>query len=295
MDNQAKQQYSETIIGVIRQQSQLKTILSTSFYGGKKGMKKRIFSIMDTSNKKMGLIIILCVLILISGSGLGCTANIVLANNMELADNTAPPSEINTTTGVSNPNNTTVTTLSASEVTSTSGRMRGSFVNNTGSVECGFYWGTTSNPTMKEVVYTATDDSSDFSHNPMWLTPNTTYYYRAYAGSSTGEVQSFTTLPTVTNNVTAYTRNAVNIQNTSARLRGDFANNTGLIEYGFYWGTTNNPTTRIFVGTTDESYLDIVYELPGLMPDTKYYFSVYAGSSMGEVRSFTTPHWIPTM
>ena len=31
--------YSETIIGVVRQQYKRKTALSTNFYGGKKGMK----------------------------------------------------------------------------------------------------------------------------------------------------------------------------------------------------------------------------------------------------------------
>lgn len=58
-----RQQYSEAIIGVIRNQSRMQTSFSTNFYGGKKGMKNRIFSIMDTTKKKTG-VIILCSLVI---------------------------------------------------------------------------------------------------------------------------------------------------------------------------------------------------------------------------------------
>ncbi len=53
-----RQKYSETIIGVLRYRSKMNTVLSTNFYGGKKGMKKRIFSIMDMGKKKAGLALI---------------------------------------------------------------------------------------------------------------------------------------------------------------------------------------------------------------------------------------------
>lgn len=59
-----RQYYSETIIGVVRYQSKLKTVLSTHFYGGKKGMKERIFSIMDMSRKRAGSAVICGILIL---------------------------------------------------------------------------------------------------------------------------------------------------------------------------------------------------------------------------------------
>jgi len=51
-DDDTRQQYSEAIIGVVRYQSRFKTALSITFYGGKKGMKNRITSIMTTSKKK---------------------------------------------------------------------------------------------------------------------------------------------------------------------------------------------------------------------------------------------------
>lgn len=67
--------YSETIIGVVRHKSKLKTSLSTNFYGGKKGMKKRIFSIMDMSKKKVGLTVLCGALILTLGTGFTFAVN----------------------------------------------------------------------------------------------------------------------------------------------------------------------------------------------------------------------------
>lgn len=67
--------YSETIIGVIRYQSKLKTVLSTNFYGGKKGMKERIFSIMDMGKKKAGIAVICGVVVLTMGTGAVVVAN----------------------------------------------------------------------------------------------------------------------------------------------------------------------------------------------------------------------------
>lgn len=68
-DAETRQHYSEAIIGVVRYQSKMKTALSTNFYGGKKGMKKRIFSIMDTGKKRAGFAVICAALLLTLGTG----------------------------------------------------------------------------------------------------------------------------------------------------------------------------------------------------------------------------------
>lgn len=62
--------YCETIIGLLKTQSKLKTALSTNFYGGKNYMKSRISSIMDTRRKKVGLTVICAVLIMTLGIGI---------------------------------------------------------------------------------------------------------------------------------------------------------------------------------------------------------------------------------
>lgn len=72
----ARQYYSETIIGVVRYGSKLKTALSTNFYGGKNGMKKRIFSIMDKSNKRAGVPVLFAAFILTMGTGVAFAANV---------------------------------------------------------------------------------------------------------------------------------------------------------------------------------------------------------------------------
>lgn len=70
-----RQRYSETILGVVRRRSKQKTALSTNFYGGKKGMKKRIFSIMDMGRKKAGAAVLCCTLVLTLGTGFAFAAN----------------------------------------------------------------------------------------------------------------------------------------------------------------------------------------------------------------------------
>jgi len=68
-DAYTRQRYSGTIIGVVKFQSKLRTALSTNFYGGKKDMKNRISSIMDTSKKKTGIVIAGFLLLLTIGIG----------------------------------------------------------------------------------------------------------------------------------------------------------------------------------------------------------------------------------
>ncbi|HHX23960.1 MAG TPA: M56 family metallopeptidase [Thermoanaerobacterales bacterium] len=65
-----RKQYGETIIGVVRTGAKLRTALSTNFYGGKRSMKTRIFSIMDTTKKKAGITILCVVLIATIGTGI---------------------------------------------------------------------------------------------------------------------------------------------------------------------------------------------------------------------------------
>jgi len=74
-DADTRQMYSEAIVGVVKYQSTLKTALSTNFYGGKKGMKNRISSIMDTGKKKAGVLVMGAALILTLGTSAVFAAN----------------------------------------------------------------------------------------------------------------------------------------------------------------------------------------------------------------------------
>lgn len=66
---EGRQRYSEAILGAIRRQPNVQTAFSTNFYGGKKGMKKRIFSIMDTKKKKVGIVVLCLILVGTLGTG----------------------------------------------------------------------------------------------------------------------------------------------------------------------------------------------------------------------------------
>ncbi len=68
-DVDSRLRYTETIIGVVKARSKLQTALSTSFYSGKEGMKRRIASIMDTATKRTGPKIAGIVLLVTLGTG----------------------------------------------------------------------------------------------------------------------------------------------------------------------------------------------------------------------------------
>ncbi len=69
LDADERLYYSETVLNAVRYQSKLKTALSTNFYGGRKGMKNRIFSIMDRNKKKTGTAVLCGLLMLTLGTG----------------------------------------------------------------------------------------------------------------------------------------------------------------------------------------------------------------------------------
>lgn len=54
--------YGESVIGTVRNSGAYKTALSTNFYSGTKGMKKRIYAMMDMANKRFSPVLFLAVL-----------------------------------------------------------------------------------------------------------------------------------------------------------------------------------------------------------------------------------------
>ena len=166
--------------------------------------------------------------------------------------------------------------------------------------EVGFYYGTTSNPSTK---VTTSGTSSPFTKALTGLTPNNTYYYKAYVieggQERTGSVVSFTTpsLGTVT------TGSASNITSSSATLSASYSNvvtgqNTPQDIY-FKYGTSSgnlDKTAYYNNGFTNASGSFSV-SVSDLAPSQTYYFkvfmSVWDGSAYqeisGDVVSFTTP------
>lgn len=68
-DSETRLRYTETIVGIIRRNMQMRSAISTTFDGGKKGMKKRLEAIMDNNKRKLGVVILAVLLVCIMGTG----------------------------------------------------------------------------------------------------------------------------------------------------------------------------------------------------------------------------------
>jgi len=119
---------------------------------------------------------------------------------------------------------------------------------------------------------------------------NTTYYVRAYytnrAGTSYGNVISFTTLngPIEIPQV-AVLGGDIEPVGDSVKLSGTITNNGGSNSFtslGLLWGTQSGvtPSTIVNNGTLDPFY-DISATLNGLVHGTTYYYVMYATNSAG--------------
>lgn len=64
-----RHQYAMSIIGVARYQSKGYSLLTTSFYGGKFTMKKRITSIFEPTKKKIGSLLLSCTILMTLAAG----------------------------------------------------------------------------------------------------------------------------------------------------------------------------------------------------------------------------------
>ena len=205
-----------------------------------------------------------------------------------------------------NPTIPTITTNTVNSITQTTATSGGNITSDGGAIiyERGVCWSTSPNPTVLNNKTTDGSGVGSFTSNISGLTPNTTYYVRAYAtnsaGTSYGNEISFTslnpTMPTITTHTVFF------ITQTTATSGGNIAFDGGaaIIERGVCWSTTPNPTVFNFKTTQGSGVGSFTCNFSGLTPYTTYYVRAYAinsaGTAYGNENSFTT-HFptIPTI
>lgn len=160
--------------------------------------------------------------------------------------------------------------------------------------EYGFYYGIYSNPTTK--IKVGSGNVQNYSHSINSLSPNTTYYVKAYAindkGEGYGEIMSCQTpaysIPQV------QTGQATNVTDRSATCTGSVISDGGqeIIEQGICYSTSTNPTINGTHARSSTSSTSISCNITGLEFLKTYYYRAYAKNSVGiaygEQKSFTT-------
>lgn len=193
----------------------------------------------------------------------------------------------------------TLTTTAASGITSTSASSGGTSINAGGGTITakGVCWSTSQNPTTANSNTNNGTGTANFTSSITGLSPNTTYYVRAYAvnsaGTGYGNQISFTTsavAPTVTTQ--AVTSILLNTATGNGNVTALGAPNP--TQHGVCWSTSQNPTianskTELGARNTTGAFTS---NMTGLLPNTLYYVRAYAtntaGTSYGGEVSFTT-------
>jgi hypothetical protein len=192
----------------------------------------------------------------------------------------------------------TVTTDEASSISYTSATTGLTVSSNGGSniISQGVCYSTTQNPTINNNLINTTNTVGHFSATIDGLTPNTTYYVRAFStneiGTSYGNEISFITLTQTLPVIT--TNSVISINTVSAISGGNITNDGGstIISRGICWSTTQNPTKDSAHTNDGEGAGLFSSNISGLRPRTTYYVKSFAinqlGISYGNLISFTT-------
>ncbi|RXR20259.1 fibronectin type III domain-containing protein [Flavobacterium stagni] len=90
---------------------------------------------------------------------------------------------------------TTLTTAPITQISQNTAIGGGTFTNSCGFPMGSLCWSTSPNPTSNDFVSNSSGSGTNFTANLTGLTPNTTYYVRAFSGNTYGNEVSFTTLP----------------------------------------------------------------------------------------------------
>lgn len=194
-------------------------------------------------------------------------------------------------------------TSNATDITASSAKLHGSIVQNGNSTisECGFVYDVIQYPTIENNKVTV-QNRNGMLETEVQLSPNTTYYVRAYARNSIGigygpqiAFRTLEGLPTVGNPEIS------NIRATAATCSGSFYSDGGfpINDRGICWSTTPEPTLENLHINLGTGIGDYETELSNLQPNTTYYLRAYArnlsGIAYSQTVTFTTLNGLPTV
>jgi len=197
-----------------------------------------------------------------------------------------------------------VTTSAVTDVTATSAKCGGNVTDQGASnvSERGICWSVNHNPTISDNHVSGGSGTGTYTCQMTGLTPDATYYVRAYAkntqGVSYGAEVSFVALEGLPSVVT---NDATDITSTTAKCGGNVTNQgaSNVTERGVCWSTAASPTTADVHSSNGSGQGSFVADLTGLTPGTTYHVRAYArntqGTSYGNEITFTTTASIPTV
>ena len=179
-----------------------------------------------------------------------------------------------------------VITYTAISISSNAATIRGYLQNGGQNTTLGFLYGNSPN-NLQYNVTTSQTNNQEFSYRLTGLTPNTTYYFQAYAtnitGSDIGDILNFTTTSqSASINPTVITLSATSVGPTSATINGEVTNGAEYTTIGFMYGTNpSNYNLQHNVIAEQTPSNGFSYQLNDLSPNTTYYFKAYATNSNG--------------
>ena len=185
-----------------------------------------------------------------------------------------------------------VTTGSATGITSSGATLSGSIDGADQSLTCGIIYGTSSSLSSSNGTKKSTTSKGSYSFSVTGLNANTTYYYRAYAivdGEYVyGDVRSFTTKQ----NVSVTTGSATDVTSSGATLSGSIGGVSQSLTCGIIYGTSSSLSSSSGTKKSTTSSGSYSVSVTNLSDNTTYYYRAYAVVNgeyvYGDVRSFTT-------
>ena len=185
----------------------------------------------------------------------------------------------------------TVVTSSVSNITNNSATCGGNVISDGGATVTakGVCWSTSENPTVSDNHTTDGSGTGPFTSNLTELSPDTTYYVRAYAtniaGTTYGTQRSFSTPSQEITLPVVITDTISSITDTSAQSGGNVTSDGGaeVTARGVCWDVSENPDLSDDYTTDGNGTGKFTSSITELSPGITYYVRAYATNSVGTV------------